>query len=74
MKTIKSINLIGIDENVRNGRPYILDTSTTVANVAIVKIYHGQDRVSFLDSSTGMALANGCSFLNWSIACTRLRR
>jgi uncharacterized protein (DUF433 family) len=41
--TIQSINLIGINENVRNGRPYIIGTSITVADVAIVKIYHGQE-------------------------------
>lgn len=28
---------------MRSGRPYILGTSVTVADVAIVKIYHGQD-------------------------------
>lgn len=43
MATIQSIDLIGTDENVRSGRPYILGTSVTVADVAIVKIYHGQD-------------------------------
>jgi uncharacterized protein (DUF433 family) len=41
--TIQSIDLIGTDEKVRSGRPYILGTSVTVADVAIVKIYHGQD-------------------------------
>jgi uncharacterized protein (DUF433 family) len=41
--TIQSINLIGINESVRNGRPYIIGTTITVADVAIVKIYHGQD-------------------------------
>lgn len=40
---VQSINLIGIDEKVRNGRPYLIGTSVTVADVAIVKIYHGQD-------------------------------
>lgn len=43
MQTVQSINLIAIDERVRHGRPYILDTSVTVSDVAIVKIYHGQD-------------------------------
>lgn len=41
--TILSINLIGKSEKVRNGRPFIIGTSVTVADVAIVKIYHGQD-------------------------------
>lgn len=49
MATIKSINLIGTDEKVRNGRPYILGTSVTVADVAIVKIYHGQDADGIAD-------------------------
>jgi len=43
MQTIQSINQIATDSRVRNGRPYILGTSITVADVAIVKIYHGQD-------------------------------
>ena len=43
MQTVQSINLIAIDERVRRGRPYIMDTSVTVSDVAIVKIYHGQD-------------------------------
>jgi uncharacterized protein (DUF433 family) len=41
--TVQSINLIGINENVRNGRPYIIGTTVTVADIAIVKIYHEQD-------------------------------
>lgn len=41
--TIQSINLIGTSEKVRSGRPYIIGTTVTVADVAIVKIYHGQD-------------------------------
>ena len=41
--TVQSINLIGTSDQVRNGRPYIIGTSITVADVAIVKIYHGQD-------------------------------
>ncbi len=43
MQTIQSINQIATDSHVRNGRPYIMGTSVTVADVAIVKIYHGQD-------------------------------
>ena len=41
--TVQSINLIGINEKVRNGRPYIIGTTVTVADIAIVKIYHEQD-------------------------------
>ncbi|HRN68976.1 MAG TPA: DUF433 domain-containing protein [Promineifilum sp.] len=43
MQTIQSINQIATDSHVRNGRPYIVGTSVTVADVAIVKIYHSQD-------------------------------
>jgi uncharacterized protein (DUF433 family) len=43
MLIVQSINQIATDERVRNGRPYIMGTSVTVADVAIVKIYHGQD-------------------------------
>lgn len=43
MQTIQSINQIATDSRVRNGRPYIVGTSVTVADVAIVKIYHSQD-------------------------------
>lgn len=49
MQTVQSINLIAIDERVRHGRPYILDTSVTVSDVAIVKIYHGQDADGIAD-------------------------
>ena len=41
--TIHSINLIASDPKVRSGRPYIVGTTLTVADVAIVKIYHQQD-------------------------------
>lgn len=43
MLTIQSINQIATDERLRGGRPVILGTSVTVADVAIVKIYHAQD-------------------------------
>ena len=43
MITVQSINQIATDERVRNGRPYIMGTSVTVADVAIVKIYHQQN-------------------------------
>jgi len=43
MQMIQSINQIATDSRVRNGRPYIMGTSVTVADVAIVKIYHAQD-------------------------------
>lgn len=43
METIHSINLIATNPKVRNGRPYIVGTTLTVADVAITKIYHGED-------------------------------
>jgi uncharacterized protein (DUF433 family) len=43
MLVIQSINRIATDERIRGGRPAILGTSVTVADVAIVKIYHAQD-------------------------------
>jgi uncharacterized protein (DUF433 family) len=43
MDAMQSINLIAINPKVRNSRPYIVGTTVTVADVAIVKIYHGQD-------------------------------
>lgn len=43
MNTIQSINLIATNPKVRNGRPFIVGTTLTVADIAIAKIYHGQD-------------------------------
>lgn len=43
MVTMQSINLIAISPKVRNGRPFIVGTTVTVADVAIAKIYHDQD-------------------------------
>lgn len=40
---VHSIDLIATSPKVRNGRPYILGTTVTVADVAVVKIYHRQD-------------------------------
>lgn len=48
MRTVQSINLIAVDERVRRGRPYILDTSVTVSDVAIVKIYPDRTRTESL--------------------------
>lgn len=41
-KMVESINLIGVDEQVRSGRPYLLGTTITVADVVIAKIFHQQ--------------------------------
>ena len=43
MQVVQSIDLIAINPNVRRGRPFIVGTSVTVADVAIAHIYHGQD-------------------------------
>jgi uncharacterized protein (DUF433 family) len=43
MNTIESINLIATNLNVRKGRSFIINTTVTVADVAIAKIYHNQD-------------------------------
>lgn len=37
---IQSINHIAINPKVRSGRPYILGTTITVADVAIARIFH----------------------------------
>jgi len=42
MQTIQSINLIATDPKIRSGRPFVVGTTITVADVAIVKIFHAQ--------------------------------
>jgi uncharacterized protein (DUF433 family) len=49
MTTIQAIEAIGIDPDVRNGRPYLIGTTVTVADVAIVRIYHGLDAEGIAD-------------------------
>ena len=39
MNTIQSINLIATNPNIRSGRPHIVGTTITVADIAIAKIY-----------------------------------
>lgn len=39
--TIQSINLISIDPNIRNGRPWIAGTSIEVSVIVIAKIVQG---------------------------------
>ncbi len=43
MNSVQSINLIAINPKIRSGRPYILGTTVTVADIAIAHLYHGQD-------------------------------
>lgn len=42
MTTIEKIELIGTDEKIRSGRPYLLGTTITVADIAIAKVFHQQ--------------------------------
>jgi uncharacterized protein (DUF433 family) len=43
MDTVLSINLIATNPHIRNGRPHILGTTITVADVAIVKVFQQLD-------------------------------
>lgn len=43
MDVIQEINLIAVNPAIRNGRPYIIDTTITVHDVAIAKLYHDRD-------------------------------
>jgi uncharacterized protein (DUF433 family) len=49
MDTIQSINLIATNPKVRSGRPYIVGTTLTVADIAIAKIYHQLDADGIAD-------------------------
>ena len=46
---MESINLIAINPKVRRGRPHIVGTTITVADVAIAHVYHGQDADGIAD-------------------------
>lgn len=43
MIQVESINVIGTNPDIRGGRPYILGTTITVADVAIAKVFHGRN-------------------------------
>lgn len=43
MTTIQAIEAIGIDPDIRSGRPYIIGTTVTVADVAVARLYHALD-------------------------------
>lgn len=49
MDAMQSINLIAVNPKVRRGRPYIIGTTITVADVAIAHIYHHQDADGIAD-------------------------
>lgn len=46
---VQVIEVIAINPNVRNGRPYIIGTSVTVVDVALAKNYHNQDADGIAD-------------------------
>jgi uncharacterized protein (DUF433 family) len=50
METTLSINLIATNPKVRSGRPYIIGTTITVADIAIAKIFHRQEPEEIADN------------------------
>ena len=46
---VQAIQVIAVNPHVRSGRPYIIGTSVTVADVAIAKNYHNQDADGIAD-------------------------
>jgi len=49
METTLSINLIATNPDVRGGRPHIIGTTITVADIAIAKIFHRQEPEEIAD-------------------------
>lgn len=49
MDTVLSINLIASNPQIRSGRPYILGTTLTVADIVTVKIYQLLDTDGIAD-------------------------
>lgn len=49
MLTIQAIESVGTDPNIRNGRPHLVGTSVTVADVAIARVYHNLDAEGIAD-------------------------
>lgn len=43
MDTIQNIQLIATNPEIRDGRPYIIGTTLTVADIAIAKVYQMQE-------------------------------
>lgn len=43
MTIIQVIEAIGIDPDIRSGRPYIIGTTVTVVDVAMARLYHALD-------------------------------
>jgi uncharacterized protein (DUF433 family) len=46
---VQAIEVIAVNPNVRNGRPYVIGTSVTVTDVAMAKNYHNQDADGIAD-------------------------
>lgn len=46
---IQSIDFIATDPKIRNGRPYVLGTTITVADIAIAKVYQMLDADEIAD-------------------------
>jgi uncharacterized protein (DUF433 family) len=46
---VQAIQVIAINPKVRSGRPFIIGTSVTVADVAMAKNYHNQDADGIAD-------------------------
>jgi uncharacterized protein (DUF433 family) len=40
---VQVIQVIAVNPKIRSGRPYVIGTSVTVADIAIAKNYHNQD-------------------------------
>ena len=49
MDTIQNIQLIATNPKIRGGRPYIIGTTLTVADVAIAKVFHMLDADEIAD-------------------------
>ena len=64
MEGVLSINLIAAGPGVRNGRPYILGTSVTVADVVIAHVYHRLD-ADGIAAWYGLTLAQTHAALAW---------
>lgn len=47
--TVQSINLIATNPQIRAGRPYILGTTVTIADVVIARNYHQLDADGIAD-------------------------
>ncbi len=64
MDGILSINLIASDPQVRNGRPFIVGTTVTVADVVIAHVYQRLD-ADGIAAWYGLSLAQTHAALAW---------